>query len=41
MILESHINEGSQSSEQLRFKMKYGVSVTDVLVLVGKQQTRY
>ncbi|HGJ5905320.1 MAG TPA: 3-deoxy-7-phosphoheptulonate synthase [Arsenophonus nasoniae] len=32
MMLESHINEGSQSSEQLRSKMKYGVSVTDACI---------
>lgn len=32
MMLESHINEGNQSSEQLRSKMKYGVSVTDACI---------
>lgn len=32
MMLESHINEGCQSSEQLRSKMKYGVSVTDACI---------
>ncbi len=32
MMLESHINEGSQSSEQLRYKMKYGVFVTDACI---------
>ncbi len=32
LMLESHINEGSQSSEQPRSEMKYGVSVTDACI---------
>ena len=31
-MLESHINEGNQSSEQPRSAMKYGVSVTDACI---------
>lgn len=31
-MLESHINEGNQSSEQPRSEMKYGVSVTDACI---------
>lgn len=31
-MLESHINEGNQSSEKLRSKMKYGVFVTDACI---------
>ncbi|MBA2816087.1 3-deoxy-7-phosphoheptulonate synthase [Candidatus Pantoea persica] len=32
LMLESHINEGNQSSEQPRSEMKYGVSVTDACI---------
>ncbi|KAA1181127.1 3-deoxy-7-phosphoheptulonate synthase [Photorhabdus heterorhabditis] len=32
IMLESHINEGNQSSEQPRSEMKYGVSVTDACI---------
>lgn len=32
MMLESHINEGNQSSEQPRAAMHYGVSVTDACI---------
>ncbi|MBU9854023.1 3-deoxy-7-phosphoheptulonate synthase [Rahnella bonaserana] len=32
LMLESHLNEGSQSSEQPRSAMKYGVSVTDACI---------
>ncbi|MCY0790024.1 3-deoxy-7-phosphoheptulonate synthase [Morganella morganii] len=32
IMLESHINEGNQSSEQPRSAMKYGVSVTDACI---------
>ncbi|CAJ0991069.1 3-deoxy-7-phosphoheptulonate synthase [Pantoea sp. Nvir] len=32
LMLESHIYEGNQSSEQARDKMKYGVSVTDACI---------
>ena len=32
LMLESHLNEGSQSSEQPRSEMKYGVSVTDACI---------
>ncbi|CAQ85287.1 MULTISPECIES: 3-deoxy-7-phosphoheptulonate synthase [Photorhabdus] len=32
VMLESHINEGNQSSEQSRSEMKYGVSVTDACI---------
>ncbi|XBS70647.1 3-deoxy-7-phosphoheptulonate synthase [Acerihabitans sp. KWT182] len=32
LMLESHINEGNQSSEQPRTQMKYGVSVTDACI---------
>lgn len=32
IMLESHINEGNQSSEQPRENMKYGVSVTDACI---------
>lgn len=32
IMLESHINEGNQSSEQPRNEMKYGVSVTDACI---------
>nr|WP_314267919.1 3-deoxy-7-phosphoheptulonate synthase [uncultured Moellerella sp.] len=32
IMLESHLNEGSQSSEQARSEMKYGVSVTDACI---------
>jgi 3-deoxy-7-phosphoheptulonate synthase len=32
LMLESHLNEGSQSSEQSRSEMKYGVSVTDACI---------
>ncbi|MEI7239647.1 3-deoxy-7-phosphoheptulonate synthase [Pectobacterium brasiliense] len=32
LMLESHLNEGSQSSEQPRSDMRYGVSVTDACI---------
>ncbi|WP_281729436.1 3-deoxy-7-phosphoheptulonate synthase [Providencia rettgeri] len=32
IMLESHINEGNQTSEQARDTMKYGVSVTDACI---------
>ncbi|EMT6575149.1 3-deoxy-7-phosphoheptulonate synthase [Providencia rettgeri] len=32
IMLESHINEGNQTSEQARDSMKYGVSVTDACI---------
>ncbi|WP_040691849.1 3-deoxy-7-phosphoheptulonate synthase [Providencia burhodogranariea] len=32
IMLESHLNEGNQSSEQPRDAMKYGVSVTDACI---------
>lgn len=32
LMLESHLNEGSQSSEQPRSQMHYGVSVTDACI---------
>ncbi|EPJ8535745.1 MULTISPECIES: 3-deoxy-7-phosphoheptulonate synthase [Providencia] len=32
IMLESHINEGNQTSEQARDLMKYGVSVTDACI---------
>jgi len=32
LMLESHISEGNQSSEQPRSEMKYGVSVTDACI---------
>lgn len=32
IMLESHINEGNQTSEQSRDTMKYGVSVTDACI---------
>ncbi len=32
LMLESHLNEGSQSSEQPRSEMRYGVSVTDACI---------
>ncbi|EIU7556777.1 3-deoxy-7-phosphoheptulonate synthase [Providencia rettgeri] len=32
IMLESHINEGNQTSEQARDMMKYGVSVTDACI---------
>lgn len=32
LMLESHIHEGSQSSEQPRSEMRYGVSVTDACI---------
>ncbi|QIZ48120.1 3-deoxy-7-phosphoheptulonate synthase [Dickeya zeae] len=32
LMLESHIHEGSQSSEQPRANMRYGVSVTDACI---------
>ncbi|MFJ5341543.1 3-deoxy-7-phosphoheptulonate synthase [Pectobacterium sp. CHL-2024] len=32
LMLESHLNEGSQSSEQPRADMRYGVSVTDACI---------
>ncbi|PIJ50514.1 3-deoxy-7-phosphoheptulonate synthase [Erwinia sp. OLTSP20] len=32
LMLESHLNEGNQSSEQARCDMKYGVSVTDACI---------
>ncbi|MEX0424509.1 3-deoxy-7-phosphoheptulonate synthase [Providencia rettgeri] len=32
IMLESHINEGNQTSEQARETMKYGVSVTDACI---------
>ncbi len=32
LMLESHLNEGNQSSEQPRSAMKYGVSVTDACI---------
>lgn len=32
LMLESHINEGNQSSEQPRSEMKYGLSVTDACI---------
>nr|WP_285315868.1 3-deoxy-7-phosphoheptulonate synthase [Providencia rettgeri] len=32
IMLESHINEGNQTSEQARDAMKYGVSVTDACI---------
>ncbi|MBJ7224011.1 MULTISPECIES: 3-deoxy-7-phosphoheptulonate synthase [unclassified Brenneria] len=32
LMLESHLNEGSQSSEQPRSAMRYGVSVTDACI---------
>ncbi|WP_058914419.1 3-deoxy-7-phosphoheptulonate synthase AroF [Entomohabitans teleogrylli] len=32
LMIESHINEGNQSSEQPRSEMKYGVSVTDACI---------
>ncbi len=32
LMLESHLNEGSQSSEQPRSDMHYGVSVTDACI---------
>ncbi|WP_113628061.1 3-deoxy-7-phosphoheptulonate synthase [Pectobacterium peruviense] len=32
LMLESHLNEGSQSSEQARSDMRYGVSVTDACI---------
>lgn len=32
LMLESHLNEGSQSSEQSRSDMRYGVSVTDACI---------
>ncbi|MGG4610482.1 3-deoxy-7-phosphoheptulonate synthase [Providencia sp. Me31A] len=32
IMLESHINEGNQTSEQAREAMKYGVSVTDACI---------
>ncbi|KAA8996216.1 3-deoxy-7-phosphoheptulonate synthase [Affinibrenneria salicis] len=32
LMLESHIHEGSQSSEQPRDQMRYGVSVTDACI---------
>ena len=32
LMLESHLNEGNQSSEQPRSEMRYGVSVTDACI---------
>ncbi|MEQ5203055.1 3-deoxy-7-phosphoheptulonate synthase [Providencia rettgeri] len=32
IMLESHINEGNQTSEQARDSMKYGISVTDACI---------
>ncbi|ABP41281.1 hypothetical protein BFI38_21030 [Yersinia pestis subsp. microtus bv. Caucasica] len=32
VMLESHIHEGNQSSEQPRADMRYGVSVTDACI---------
>ncbi|GAB7202925.1 hypothetical protein DZS_45610 [Dickeya ananatis] len=32
LMLESHIHEGNQSSEQPRANMRYGVSVTDACI---------
>ncbi|MBO0222680.1 3-deoxy-7-phosphoheptulonate synthase, partial [Vibrio parahaemolyticus] len=32
IMLESHLHEGNQSSEQPRSEMKYGVSVTDACI---------
>lgn len=32
IMLESHLNEGNQSSEQSRDSMKYGISVTDACI---------
>lgn len=32
LMLESHLNEGNQSSEQPRREMRYGVSVTDACI---------
>jgi 3-deoxy-7-phosphoheptulonate synthase len=32
LMLESHLNEGNQSSEQTRSDMRYGVSVTDACI---------
>jgi len=32
LMIESHLHEGNQSSEQPRSEMKYGVSVTDACI---------
>ncbi|HBV38524.1 MAG TPA: 3-deoxy-7-phosphoheptulonate synthase, partial [Erwinia sp.] len=32
LMLESHLHEGSQSSEQPKSAMRYGVSVTDACI---------
>ena len=32
LMIESHLFEGNQSSEQPRSEMKYGVSVTDACI---------
>ncbi|MFP1982350.1 3-deoxy-7-phosphoheptulonate synthase [Lonsdalea quercina] len=39
LMLESHLNEGSQSSEQPRSQMHYGVSVTDACISWEKTES--
>lgn len=39
LMLESHINEGNQSSEQPRSEMRYGVSVTDACINWGTTES--